>query len=215
MGSAVNQRQGAMCGIAAVVLLVVGNFIYGQPPKFAASAEKVTAFYQDHHRAMLIGMILTGVAIPLYVWFLAHLVLAIRGSFGVAVALGGLLVAAAATTGDVLTATATHAAKAGGDPQTIRFAFEASSIAYGRLLWGAVAVAVPLALAVRAGALRSWLAPVLYIQAALMLLGGLSLKSSGFFSPTGGMAVIAFLAYFLGTLAIAVALLQTPPATDQ
>ena len=114
-----------------------------------------------------------------------------------------------------MTVTATHAAKAGGDPQTIRFAFEASSIAYGRLLWGAVAVAVPLALAVRTGALRSWLAPVLYVQAALMLLGGLSLKSSGFFSPTGGMAVIAFLAYFLGTLAIAVAFLQAPPATDQ
>jgi hypothetical protein len=215
MGSAVNQRQGAMCGIAAVVLLLVGNLIYGQPPKFAASASKVTAFYQDHHRAMLIGMILTGVAIPLYVWFLAHLVLAIRGLFGVAVALGGLLVAAAATTGDALTVATTHAAKVGGDPGTIRFAFEASSIAYGRLLWGAVAVAVPLALAGRAGARRSWLAPVLYVQAALMFLGGLSLKSGGFFSPTGGMSVIAFFAYFLGTLAIAVAFLQAPSATDQ
>ena len=213
MGSAVNQRQGAICGIAAVVLLLIGNLIYGQPPKFAASAAKVTSFYQDHHRTMLIGMVLTGIAIPLYVWFLATV--AIRGSLGAAVGLGGLLVAAAATAGDVLIATTTHAATLGGNPQTIRFAFEASSIAYGRLLWGAVAVAVALALAVRAGALRSWLAPVLYVQAVLMLLGGLSLKSSGFFSPTGGMSVIAFIAYFLGTLAIAVAFLQTSPAADQ
>ena len=177
MGSAVNQRQGAIADRrrrparrrqlhlrpAAEVrsVGVEGHRLLSRSPSRDADRD-------DPH----------GRRDPLYVWFVAQLVLAIRGPFGVAVALGGLLVAAAAATGDALTVTATHAAKFGGDPQTIRFAYEASSIAYGRLLWGAIAVAVPLALAVRAGALRSWLAPVLYVQAALMFLGGLSLKSS-------------------------------------
>ena len=60
-----------------------------------------------------------------------------------------------------------------------------------------------LAVPARAGALRSWIVPVMWVQAILMLLGGVSLKTSGFFSPTGGMALIASLAYFVGTLAIA------------
>jgi len=47
-----------------------------------------------------------------------------------------------------------------------------------------------------------------------MLLGGLSIKGTGFLSPTGGMAFIAFVAYFLGTAAFAVALWQSAPARE-
>jgi hypothetical protein len=214
MGSMLNQRNAAAGGILAMALLVVGNFMYGQPPKFAASGPTVTSFFHDHHKTVLVGILLTGLAVPLYVWFVAYLALAIRGALGAAVALGGLLVAACASTGDALPATLAHAAKL-ADPSSasIRLLYELSAIAYSRLFWAGLAVAIPVALAATAGGLKAWVRWVAWAQAALFFLGGLSLKSGGFFSPTGGMALIGYLAFFVGTAAIAFALWQASPAT--
>lgn len=215
MGSWMNQRNAAAGGILAMALLVVGNFMFGQPPKFAAAAPDVATFFHDHHRTVLVGMLLTGLAIPFYVWFVAHLALALRGPLGAAVALGGLLVAACAATGDALTATVAHAAKLGGSSDSgMRLLYELSVLAYSRLFWAGLAVAIPVALAAGAGALKGWVRWVAWAQAVLFLLGGLSLRSSGFFAPTGGMALIGYLAFFVGTAAVAFALWQASPAAS-
>ena len=73
MASWLNQRNAAMGGILAMVLLVVGNFMAGNPPKFDASSASIADFYSSHHRTLLIAAILTGLAIPLYIWFVAYL----------------------------------------------------------------------------------------------------------------------------------------------
>lgn len=213
MGSWSDQRKAAAGGILAMVLLLVGNFMTGKPPKLGADAASVTHYYTHHHHAMLIGMILTGLAIPFYVWFIAHLALTIRGAWGASIALGGMLVAACAATGDALTVAGTQATKWGSDPNAIRVLFQLSSITYSRLFWAAIAVAVPVALAAAAGHLRPWVRWVAWAQAVLCLLGGMSLKAGGFFSPTDGMALIGYLAYFIGTAAIAFALWQSEAAT--
>jgi hypothetical protein len=213
MGSWSDQRKAAAGGILAMLLLIVGNFMTGKPPKLGASAASVTHYYAHHHHAILIGMVLTGLAIPFYVWFIAHLALAIRGAWGASIALGGLLVAACAATGDALTAAGTEATRWGSDPNAIRVLFQISSVAYSRLFWAGIAVAVPLAMAAAAGHLKPWVRWVAWAQAVLFLLGGMSLKASGFFSPTDGMALIAYLAFFLGTAAIAFAMWQGETAT--
>lgn len=213
MGSWSDQRKAAAGGILAMVLLVVGNFMMGSPPKLGASAASVTHFFTQHHRTILVGMILTGLAVPFYVWFVAHLALAIRGPRGAAIALGGLLVAACAATGDALMAAGAEATKWGSDPNAIRVLYQFSTIAYSRLFWAGIAVAVPLALAATAGALKTWVQWVAWTQAVLFLLGGLSLRSGGFLSPTGGMALIAYLAFFVGTALVAFALWQGEAAT--
>lgn len=211
-----SQRHGAMAGIVSMVLLIVGNFMAGSPPKFAASAASITHFYTHHHRAILIGMILTGLAVPLYVWFTAHLARRIGGALGVSVALGGLLVAACAATGDAVMATGSAAAKTGTDPGSVKLLYQFSTLAYSRLFWAGVAVAIPLAMV--ASSLKPWVKWVAWAQVVLYLLGGISLKAAGFLSPTGGMALIAYLAFFVGTAAIAFAFWQvaetdTAPAT--
>ena len=212
MGSWSDQRKAAMGGILAMVLLVVGNFMSGQPPKFAAGSSTVVSYFDDHHRSILIGMILTGLAVPLYVWFTAQLALMVRGLYGAGIALGGLLVAACAATGDALTATGSHAARVGDDPQAIRLLFQLSSLAYSRLFWAGLAVAVPLAMAAAAGQLKPWVRWVAWAQAVLYLLGGIALKETGFFSPTGGMAMIGYLAFFIGTALVAFSVWQTETA---
>jgi len=213
MGSWSDQRKAAAGGILAMVLLVVGNFMSGQPPKFGADAAAIAHYYSQHHRSILIGMILTGLAVPLYVWFVAHLALAIRGVWGASIALGGLLIAACAATGDALTAAGAQAAHTGGDQNAMRLMYQLSTMAYSRLFWAGIAVAVPLAMAAAAGHLKPWVRWVAWAQGVLYLLGGIALKSAGFFSPTGGMAEIGYLAFFVGTAAVAYGMWQTEAAT--
>jgi hypothetical protein len=213
MASWLNQRNAAMGGILAMVLLVVGYLMTGQPPKFDASGASVVSYYNDHHRTVVIAMILTGIAIPLYLWFVAYLSAAVGGAQGAAVALGGLLIAAFAATGDILNLVIVKGVKLGDDFAAMRLLYQASTLSYTRLFWAGLAVAIPLALAASRGALKPWVAGVALVQSVLYLLGGISLKSTGFFSPTGGMALIAFLAFFIGTAVIAFGLWQSDPAT--
>lgn len=212
MTSWLNQRNAAMGGILAMVLLLVGYFIAGQPPKFAADTAKISDFYSSHHRTLLIGMVLTGLAIPLYIWFVAYLANAIGGALGRATALGGILIAACAATGDALTVALTHAVRLQDSAGIVRFTYQAETVAYSRLFWAGLAVAVPVAIAAGKGALRPWVGYVAWLQAVLYLLGGLSLKSAGFFSPTGGMAEIAYIAFFVGTAVVAFGLWQSSEA---
>jgi hypothetical protein len=212
MASWLNQRNAAMGGILAMVLLVVGNFIAGNPPKFNASSASIADFYSSHHRTLLIAAVLTGLAVPLYIWFVAYLAMAIDGALGTAIALGGILLAACAATGDTLNVSLAHGVRLADGASVYRLTYQLEVLAYSRLFWAGLAVAIPLAVAVGRGALRPWVGYVAWAQAVLYLLGGLSLKSSGFFSPTGGMAIIAYLAFFVGTAVIAFGLWQSSPA---
>jgi hypothetical protein len=207
MGSWSQQRQAAAAGILSMVLLVVGYFMPGSPPKYTASGEKVTAFFTGHHRTILIGLILTGIAVPFYVWFVAHLAVALRDAghsgLGLSVAIGGGLVSAAAAIGDAFTAAADQGANSGMVGATVRALYQTASFTYSRLTFPAIAVAIAVAIAAARGALPAWLKWLGALQAVLLLLTGVSLKADGFFSQTGGMAFIGYIAYFLGTALIA------------
>jgi len=211
MASWLNQRNAAMGGILAMVLLVVGNFMAGNPPKFDASSASIADFYSSHHRTLLIAAVLTGIAIPLYIWFVAYLATAVDGALGRAIAIGGILIAACAATGDTLAVTLAHGVRLADSAGVYRLTYQFETLAYSRLFWAGLGVAVPLAVAAAKGAFKPWVGYVAWVQAVLYLLGGLSLKSSGFFSPTGGMAIVAYFAFFVGTAVIAFGMWQSSP----
>ncbi len=213
MGSWSRDKQAAAGGILAMVLLIVGNFMYGTPPKFNANAAKVVSFYDGHHRTILVGMILTGLAIPFYVWFIAHLANMVGGAQGRAIGYGGLLVAACAATGDALTAAGSHAAHLGDSPTAIRLLYQLSTLSYSPLFWPGIAIAVVLAMYAAAGGLKSYVRWIAWIQVVVFFLGGISLKAAGFFSVVGGMAVIAYVVYFVGTGLFAFAMWQSAVAS--
>jgi hypothetical protein len=214
MASWLNQRNAAMGGILAMVLLIVGYFMAGQPPKFNASETSIADFYSSHHRTLLIAMVLTGIAVPLYIWFVAYLAMALDGALGMATALGGILVAAVAATGDTLTVALAHGVRFGDSTATYRLVYQVETLAYSRLFWAGLAISIPVAIAVSKGALKPWVGYIAWLQTVLYLLGGVSLKSSGFFSPTGGMAEIAYLAFFVGTALVAFGMWQSSPAAS-
>ena len=72
------QWVGAMCGIAAVIALLVSGFMVPQPPKSNASANKILAYYVDHRRVLLFSQWLAGLGVALFLWFVGSL----RGAWG-------------------------------------------------------------------------------------------------------------------------------------
>jgi hypothetical protein len=198
-----NERKPAAGGILAMILFVVGYFIPGAPPKLGAPSRSVVSYFDGHHRTILIGLILTGIAIPLYVWFLANLTVRLRegghASLGLSIGLAGGLVAAVLCVADAMTAATAQGEQVGIDGKALRGMYQVSTFTYGRLCFPAIAVGIGVALVAARGGLSGWLKWLGWLQALLALLGGVSLKNSGFFSPTGAMPLIAYIAFFVVT----------------
>jgi hypothetical protein len=87
-----------------------------------------------------------------------------------------------------------------GDPRTVKALYQVDGFLTARSLWFAAGVLVLTAWAAWS-AFPRWY-PVLGIAGAVLLaLGGVSLKTTGFFSPLGGMTFVAFLGLLVWTLA--------------
>src|SRR5438477_13000892 len=65
------ERWAASSGMAFAVVLVVSNLLPGTPPHYDASAHRIVVFLTDHHRAITVGAVLQGLALVLFLWFLA------------------------------------------------------------------------------------------------------------------------------------------------
>ena len=93
------QKWGALAGIEFVVLLLIGSFIGGQPPKVTDSAAKITEYFTDNQDALKIGDFLSGLAVIAFLWFLGTLFQRVRAAEG-----GNGRVSGIALTGGVATA---------------------------------------------------------------------------------------------------------------
>ena len=56
-------RQAALGAFAVVILWLVGFFIAGTPPRFAAPSSTVVHYYVTHHDQVLIAVVLVAVGI--------------------------------------------------------------------------------------------------------------------------------------------------------
>ena len=195
------ERWAASTGIGFAILLLVGGFLPGSPKKWNASAADIQSYLQGKHKEILIGGILFGVGYVLFLWFLASFAGYFRdaGQGRLATVMYGAGVAAVTigAIGDGLNvafARLTYTA----DANTVRTLYGMTSFLYGRLPWVFAALALATWLAVkRSKAMPDWYAWLSLVGAVLFVLGGLSLKTHGFFSPSGGMSFVAFVAVIL------------------
>ncbi|HET8894895.1 MAG TPA: hypothetical protein VFM96_12435 [Gaiellaceae bacterium] len=197
------ERWAASSGLSFAVLLLVGVLLPGSPKKWNASAADVQSYLQGKHKEILIGGILFGVGYVLFLWFLASFAGFFRdaGQGRLATIMYGAGVAAVtiAAVGDGVTVALAKLTFA-DDTNTVRALYGMSNFLYGRFLWVLAALALATWLAVkRSKAMPDWYAWLSLLGAALFVLGGLSLKNHGFFSPTGGMAFIAFFGFIVWT----------------
>ena len=206
------ERLWRVSGINFVLFFIVAFVIYGNQPKVGASTDKLVSFYDGDRTRILIATVIFGLAILNLLWFAAALTSTLRdagqGGWGTAAT------AASAALGVVLfvlmtlsAALAYSIAGSGNDQATS---------ALNDLSWVlTVVLSFPAAMLIMSGTFGLWRAGMIsntYFSAGvaavvLVVLGGTTWASSGFWAPDGaytrfitpiiGLAWIAIVSWFL------------------
>jgi hypothetical protein len=197
------ERLGALAGVLFIVFNIIGNAIAGSPPKTDDSAVKIAHFFMSNHRDVVVSAVFTSIAAPLFLLLLAALALRLRtigqGSPAVAAFAFGVVGLTVGCASDALFGVLGRIAPT-GDAGTVRALYEVDGFLTARALWFSAALALITAWAAW-GPLPQWYAIGSLVVGVLLVIGGLSLKTTGFFSPLNGMTLIAFLALLVWTLA--------------
>jgi len=184
------ERVWRMNGINFVLFFVIAYVIYGNQPKVGASAEKLVSFYDGDRTRILIATVIFGLAVLNLLWFAAALTSTLRdagqGGWGTAAT------AASAALGVVLFLLMTVGAAlaysiAGSGNNQITSGLNDFS-------WVLMVIAsFPAAMLIMAGSFGLWRAGIIsnvlfsggVAAVVLVLLGGTTWASSGFWAPDG------------------------------
>ncbi len=206
------RRLTAAAGVAWIVLSIVAGAVSGSPPKVDASAQTIAGYYTSHHSGILVGAVLAGAAAPLFLVMSVGLGVALREGKQ---RLAGAVVIVAAATGIALAAVpnAINAgldqAARGGSPDAIKTGYAIGAYLGEQAFWFAALLAGVAAIAGRLS-LPRWYAGVGALTAAFAVLGGISIRGVGFFSPAGAtMVFVAFVALLVWALSTSVVLWGT------
>jgi hypothetical protein len=210
------ERWAAVAGIGFVVLNLIGAFAPGGSyPKVNDSPAKIAAFAHDHHQALALAALLTGLATPLLIWLFAGIASVIRNAghgplavvlFGVAVA-GTTLAAASDAVWQVL-------GRVDND-DFIKAAFQTQGFLVTKAFWCAAIGALVVGLAAQRGAFVQWYAWVNFAAAVLFVLGGLTVRDSGLLQSAGGLTFVAFLGLLVWVLVSSFVLWTMPASEDR
>lgn len=211
------ERLGAVAGVTFVVLAIIGAFAAGAPPKFDDSASTIVSFFRDNHNSVIVSAILTGIGSPLFVWLVAAIALTLRAAgqtawAGVAFA-AGLVGTGLATAADAVGASLAQIAN-NGDNGLTQGLYQLQGFFIAKAFWFAAIVALAVGIAAWRAALPRWYAVVSLAAVVVFVLGGVSLKSSGFLAPLDAMQFIAYLGLLVWSLATATVLWMTAPVTE-
>jgi len=200
MGTWSARRLAGLGAFAVVVLWVVGFFLAGKPPKFAAEPIKVAAYFHDHHKQTLIASVMVAIGIAIYIAVLAQLRVELRGAgqrtFASIVGLAASSSAAVFAIGDALYGTMGQAAAfPGGDPGLLRALYQLDQFADVPMYWLVLVVVVSVSISSTRDAYPRWTLWPNALFGILIVLGGISVKADGVFAAgTGLFASLAFIA---------------------
>ena len=184
------ERLWRMSGLVAVVCFVIAYVLYGYQPQLGATADELTAFYSGEHTRILIAAVLFGNAVLFLLWFVAALrtALAEAGHDGWGAA---ATASSAAFAGMFLLLVAVSAGLAYSIPGSPN-----PSVTSGLndFTWACLVMSsYPRAMLVMAGSFGLWRAGVIsnalfavgVAAVVLVLLGGMTWMSGGFWAPDG------------------------------
>jgi hypothetical protein len=212
-----SSRQAALGAFGVVILWMVGFFIAGKPPRFAATPEAIVHYYATHHNQVLIAVVLVAMGIVLYLGVLAQLSLMLRGAGQRTLAAIVLMATAASAAvfsiGDALYGVIGQAVQMpGADPGLAKALYELDQFAGIPMYWLVLANVICVAVAGHRGVFPSWTVWLNSLFAVLIALGGISVKASGLFAAgTGHVANLAFAAALVFLLEVGI--LLSRPAT--
>jgi hypothetical protein len=182
------ERLWRSSGIQAVGLFVIAYLIYGYQPPIGASADALAAFYDGERTRILMAAVVSGLAVLNLMWFTA----ALRATLAEAEqdGWGAAATAASAALGAsllLIVTTTTALAYAGSG-------YHELAAALNDVAWaGVVLSSFPRAMLIMAAAFGLWRAKLIsnalfavgVAAVVLVLLGGTTWLSGGFWSPDG------------------------------
>jgi hypothetical protein len=188
------RRLGALAGLVAVVLDIAGGVVHGSPPALTATTATITNFYRAHHSAVLTSLIMAAIGFVLLIPWASALAGELRDA-GRQVAAGTLLasIAGAAAVsvlcGGFELGVAQAAARRTIDPGFIRGTYMFAASLYPTPYFFVALAAATVVLGGR-GVLPSWFAWLSVVVGVLNVLGGLAVRTSGFFALNDGGAIV-------------------------
>lgn len=203
-------KLAAAGGIIGVALFVVAIFVYGSPPTVDDGAQTVADFFSDNRSRVLWAVFLQGLGVLAVLWFIAALVHAMReigeerlataafGSFLLAFSIGGV----AALTRSTL---AYSVADEGSDLVLPLYHLSVVFDVVGGLLVAGLFAAVGAA-SLRAGLFLRWWGWLSGLAALWTIINATAWGRDGFWSPTGGGAVIGFIVFLVWILVTSILL---------
>jgi hypothetical protein len=213
------ERLWRSSGIQSVGLFIIAYVIYGYQPQVGASADAVVAFYEGDRTRILIAAIFSGLAVLNLLWFAAAIrtTLADAGQDG----WGAAAIASSAMLGALFFLLATIGAAlaysiAGSGNQTL-------TSGLNDFAWACVVLtSFPRAMLIMSSAFGLWRAGLIsnalfaagVAAVVLVLLGGTTWVSGGFWAPDG--AYSRFVSPIIGlawALVVSWVLLSRSPAT--
>jgi len=215
------ERIGALTGIAFVVLVLLGTFLYPQQPRVDSSPATTLAWIHGHRTAIQTGMVLAIFASGALVWFVGHLRHVLDRAEGGTEALSpivfgsGIAVALMGVLGAVPTALlAFMDAQPGGiqDANIVRMLGDLNQVIYGV---GVIMTLVFLGAAGFAMVRKEMVAPWLgWVSLVAAVLNGLAVVTSLTFSTYHGAAWAvpgwaAYLGFLLVVLVASISMLRT------
>jgi len=194
-------------GIQFVVLFIIAYLIYGYQPQVGAPAEALTAFYGGNRTRILIAAVFSGLAVLNLLWFVAALrnSLADAGQDGWGAAATAASAAVAVLFLLPITASAALAYSIAGSGN------QALTSALNDFAWACVVLSsFPRAMLIMAGTFGFWRAGIIsnalftagVAAVVLVLLGGTTWLSDGFWAPDG--AYSRFVSPIIGLIWIVV-----------
>jgi hypothetical protein len=180
------ERLWRSSGINFVVFFIIAYVVYGNQPKVGASAEKLVSFYDGDRTRILISTVIFGLAVLNLLWFAAAITSTLRdagqGGWG-----------AAAT-----------AASAALGALFFLLIIVGAALAYSTI------VSFPAAMLIMAGSFGLWRAGIIssalfsvgVAAVVLVLLGGTTWASNGFWAPDG--AYSRFISPIIGLAWVAI-----------
>jgi hypothetical protein len=190
------ERNWRASGIGAVLFLVVAFVFYGNSPKVGASAAKLVSFYDGDRTRILIATVIFCFGFLNLLWFAAALSADLRdagkGGWATAVTASSAALGAMLFLRMAIRAALAFSIVGSGSEQV------ASGL--NDFAWAvSVIVSYPAAMFVMAGAFGLWRAGIISARfftvgvaaVVLVLLGGTTWASNGFWAPDGAYAVIS------------------------
>ena len=180
------------------MLWLVGFFLAGKPPKFAAPAGSVVDYYSKHHKQVLIAVILVAIGIAIYLVVLAQLAAYLREAGQEALAFAVLAAGAASaglfSAGDAIYGVIAQSVKQlGADPGLAKALYELDQFAGIPLYWLVEVIILSVLIASVRGLFPRWAVWTSAIFAVLVALGGISVKAGGALAAgTGPLSNLGF-----------------------